>query len=294
MKHLFPFKVLFIAACCLTSAFAVSAGPEKHLWGPETAFQVSGTVTDEAGEGLIGASVIEKGTTNGAITDADGNFTLSVADGNAVLVVSYTGYERKELPVNNQSTLKITISEGAALSEVIVVGYGSQRKSQTTGAISSISNKQISELPVMNARQALQGRAAGVDVVQAGSKPGAAPQIRIRGRRSFNASNDPLYVVDGIPLAGDIDDINPQDIQSMEVLKDASATAIYGARGANGVVLVTTQRGKPGKTTISINTYIGPNQALGRIEVMNGEEFAEFKRESRRTTGNYRSRRQAV
>jgi TonB-linked SusC/RagA family outer membrane protein len=288
MKHLFPLKILLFTAFCSANAFLLSAASPKN--GPSTteaAFQVSGKVVDNTGDGLIGASVIEKGTTNGAIADADGNFTLSVADGNAILVVSYTGYDKKEVPVNNQALLSITLSEGAALSEVIVVGYGSQRKSQTTGAISSISNKQISELPVMNARQALQGRAAGVDVVQSGSKPGAAPQIRIRGRRSFNASNDPLYVVDGIPLAGDIDDINPQDIQSMEVLKDASSTAIYGARGANGVVLVTTQRGKAGKTTISINTYIGPNQSLGKIEVMNGAEFAEFKRESRRTTGNY-------
>lgn len=253
----------------------------------DAAFLVTGTVTAADGETLAGATVMEKGTTNGTSTDAAGKFSLRVTDGNAILIVSYTGYEGKEIAVNSQASLTIALNENAVLNEIVVVGYGTQRKSQTTGAISSINNKQITELPIMNARQALQGRAAGVDVVQAGSKPGAAPQIRIRGRRSFNASNDPLYVVDGIPLAGGIDDINPQDILSMEVLKDASSTAIYGARGANGVVLVTTQRGKAGKTTISVNTYAGPNQSLGRIEVMNGAEFAEFKRESRRTTGNY-------
>lgn len=156
-----------------------------------------------------------------------------------------------------------------------------------TGAISSVSSKEISELPVTNARQALQGRAAGVDVVQPGSKPGAGPQIRIRGRRSFNASNDPLYVVDGIPLAGGIDDINPSDITSMEVLKDASSTAIYGSRGANGVVLISTKRGKAGKTIVSVDSYYGLNQQLGTIGVMNGAEFAEYKRESRRAVGQY-------
>jgi TonB-linked SusC/RagA family outer membrane protein len=173
------------------------------------------------------------------------------------------------------------------LSEVVVVGYGTQKKSQMTGAISSVSSKEISELPVTNARQALQGRAAGVDVVQPGSKPGAGPQIRIRGRRSFNATNDPLYVVDGIPLAGGIDDINPSDITSMEVLKDASSTAIYGSRGANGVVLISTKRGKAGKTIVSVDSYYGLNQQLGTIGVMNGAEYAEYKRESRRAVGQY-------
>jgi TonB-linked SusC/RagA family outer membrane protein len=147
--------------------------------------------------------------------------------------------------------------------------------------------KQIQELPITNARQALQGRAAGVDVVQPGSKPGAGPQIRIRGRRSFNASNDPLYVVDGIPLSSGIDDINPNDIVSMEVLKDASATAIYGSRGANGVVIISTKRGKAGATVVSVDSYYGFNQELGKIEVMNGKQFAEYKRESRRAVGQY-------
>ncbi len=274
MKRLLQ-KLLLGLALMLVSQIATAQSRE-----------ISGTVKDNSDAPLVGASVVEKGTTNGSITDLDGNFSLKVNAG-AVLVVSFVGYESKEVSVGNETALSIVLVEGNALNEVVVVGYGTQKKSQTTGAISSISKKEITELPVMNARQALQGRAAGVDVTQAGSKPGSGPQIRIRGRRSFNASNDPLYVVDGIPLASGIDDINPQDITSMEVLKDASSTAIYGSRGANGVVLITTNRGTAGKTTVSFNTYYGPNQSLGRIEVMNGAQFAEYKRESRRATGNY-------
>jgi sugar lactone lactonase YvrE len=146
-------------------------------------FPVRGTITDAIGEGLIGATIKEKGTPNGTVTDAAGNFSLNVTDGNAILVISYTGYETTEVPVNNQPVLNVSLKDNAALNEVVVVGYGVQKKSQTTGAITSINTRQITELPVMNARQALQGRAAGVDVVQSGSKPGAAPQIRIRGRR---------------------------------------------------------------------------------------------------------------
>ena len=170
---------------------------------------------------------------------------------------------------------------------MVVVGYGTQKKSQLTGAISSVGNKEIQELPITDARQALQGRAAGVDVVQPGSKPGSAPQVRIRGRRSFNASNEPLYVIDGIPTVGGLEDINPQDITSMEVLKDASATAIYGSRGSNGVVLITTKRGGAGKTVVSLDSYYGISSELGRIEVFDGPAFAEYKRESRRATGAY-------
>ena len=248
---------------------------------------ISGKVSDTGGSPLPGVSVTVKGTTQGAITDAAGKFSTQAAN-NATLVFSYIGYKAQEIAVGNKSEVNVSLEEDASsLSEVVVVGYGTQKKSQMTGAISSISAKDISELPVTNARQALQGRAAGVEVSQAGSKPGAGPQIRIRGRRSFNASNDPLYVVDGIPLSGGIDDINPNDITSMEVLKDASSTAIYGSRGANGVVIITTKRGKAGKTQISWDSYIGSNNKLNTVGVMNGEQFAEYKRESRRAVGQY-------
>ena len=249
---------------------------------------VSGKVTSsEDGLGIPGASVAIKGTTRGTATDVDGNYKITVS-GSAVLSITSVGYLTQDVTVGTRAQIDVTLAaDTKSLKEVVVVGYGTQKKSQMTGAISSVGAKQIQELPITNARQALQGRAAGVDVVQPGSKPGAGPQIRIRGRRSFNASNDPLYVVDGIPLSSGIDDINPNDIVSMEVLKDASATAIYGSRGANGVVIITTKRGKAGATVVSVDSYYGFNQELGKIEVMNGSQFAEYKRESRRAVGQY-------
>ena len=250
---------------------------------------VTGVITSgEDNTTLPGVTVVLKNTNTGTTTDQDGKYRITVEGSNSTLVFSAVGFTTQEVQVGNRSTINLTMAvDLKTLNEVVVVGYGTQKKSQLTGAISSVSSREINELPVTNARQALQGRAAGVDVNQAGSKPGSAPQIRIRGRRSFNASNDPLFVVDGIPLAGGIDDINPNDIASMEVLKDASSTAIYGSRGANGVVIVTTKRGTPGKTTVSIDTYTGFSQPLGRIDVMNGAEFAEYKRESRRAVNAY-------
>ena len=249
--------------------------------------QVSGTILDETGMPLPGVSILLKGTTRGTTTDLDGKYSIAApADG--VLVFSFIGYNNIEETVGSRSKIDLTLTPDVSnLDEVVVVGYGTQKKSQLTGAISSVGNKEIQELPITDARQALQGRAAGVDVVQPGSKPGSAPQVRIRGRRSFNASNEPLYVIDGIPTVGGLEDINPQDITSMEVLKDASATAIYGSRGSNGVVLITTKRGGAGKTTVSLDSYFGASAELGRIEVFDGPGFAEYKRESRRATGAY-------
>lgn len=249
--------------------------------------QVRGTVSDETGAPLPGVTILLKGTTKGTTTDLDGKYSIS-GPANGVLVFSFIGYTPIEETIGNRSLIDINLNPDVAnLDEVVVVGYGTVKKSQLTGAISSVGNKEIQELPITDARQALQGRAAGVDVTQAGSKPGSAPQVRIRGRRSFNASNEPLYVVDGIPTVGGLEDINPNDITSMEVLKDASATAIYGSRGSNGVVLISTKRGNVGKTVVSLDSYYGINQELGRIDVFNGAEFAEYKRESRRATGNY-------
>lgn len=249
---------------------------------------ITGTVlSTEDNSSIPGVTVVVKNTSNGTSTDSDGKFSIN-AGANATLVFSAVGFATQEIAIGNRSVVDVKLGvDLKTLNEVVVVGYGTQKKSQLTGAISSVSAKEIMELPITNARQALQGRAAGVDVTQAGSKPGAGPQIRIRGRRSFNASNDPLFVVDGIPLAGGIDDINPQDITSMEILKDASSTAIYGARGANGVVIVTTKRGTSGKTQVTFDSYVGTNSGLGTIPVMNGEQFAEFKRESRRAIGQY-------
>lgn len=250
-----------------------------------TAQSIKGKVSSDKGEPLVGASVVVKGTTTGAITDLDGNYELKITKEAKTLVFSFVGFDSKEVAINGQSVIDIALSEGNALNEVVVVGYGTQKKSQLTGAISSISAKQLTEMPITSVGQALQGRVAGVDVAQSGSKPGAVPTIRVRGRRSFRASNDPLYVVDGIPLAGGYEDFNPNDVQSMEILKDATATAIYGARGANGVILITTKRGSLGgkkKTTVSYDNYAGQSSAIQLPTLFSGEEFAEYVRESRR------------
>jgi TonB-linked SusC/RagA family outer membrane protein len=272
---LFLFGVLF----CLQSQFVAAQSRA-----------VTGKVTDAGGNGLPGVSVSVKSSTNGAITDGDGAYSVNVPSDKNTLVFSYIGFVSQEVVIGSRTQINVSLAEDAtALSEVVVVGYGTQKKSQMTGAISQVSAKQITEMPLTNLGQALQGRAAGVDVSQSGSKPGAAPRILIRGRRSFNAGNDPLYVVDGIPLAAGFEDINPNDVQSMEVLKDATATAIYGARGANGVVLVTTKRGgNKGKTTVTFDTYAGASNAYSKLELFNGEEFAEYVREAYRATNLYR------
>ncbi len=251
---------------------------------------VTGRVTaSDDGSGIPGATISVKGTSKGTSSDVNGNYKISVGQ-SAVLVFSSVGFNSQEVSVGSKSQINVSLaSDTKDLTEVVVVGYGTQKKSQTTGAISSVTSKQITEMPITNLGQAMQGRVAGVDVAQSGSKPGTVPKVLIRGRRSFNAGNDPLYVVDGIPLSGGYEDMNPNDVASMEILKDATATAIYGARGANGVVLITTKRGaKDGKTVISYDTYVGSTQTLDKINLFTGAEYAEMKRESRRTIGTYK------
>ncbi|MCF0039967.1 TonB-dependent receptor [Dyadobacter sp. CY399] len=283
-------------------AFSLNRPNVTHVFSIDKT--VSGKITSsEDNTPIPGVSVVLKGSRSGTNTDVEGQFKIDVPDNGAVLVFSSVGFITQEVPVGARSIIDIKLdADMKALTEVVVVGYGSQKKSQTTGAISSVSAKQISEMPITNIGQAMQGRVAGVDVSQSGSKPGSTPKILIRGRRSFNAGNNPLYVVDGIPLAGDrnelmssatrpfdfvsggYEDMNPNDVASMEILKDATATAIYGARGANGVVLITTKRGEStkGKTTISYDTYVGVTDALDKIRLFSGPEFAEYLRESRR------------
>lgn len=252
--------------------------------------QISGIINDATGSGLPGVSITVKGSSVGTVSDVDGSYTISTVGDNSILVFSYVGFTTQEVAVGTNNTIDVSMIEDATvISEIVVTGYGTQKKSQTTGAIASISNKQITELPITNLAQALTGRASGVNVTQSGSKPGSVPKILIRGRRSFNAGNDPLYVVDGIPLAAGYEDINPNDIQSLEVLKDATATAIYGARGANGVILVSTKRGSTtkGKTTVTLDTYGGQSTALDKIQLFSGPEFTEYVREAYRATGGY-------
>lgn len=268
--------------------FAILMCVNSYVWAQSRT--ITGKVTDAGGTGLPGVSVTVKGSTQGAVSDGNGGYSLSVPPNKNTLVFSYIGFVGQEIEIGSQSVINVALEEDATnLSEVVVVGYGTQKKSQMTGAISQVTSKQITEMPLTSLGQALQGRAAGVDVSQSGSKPGSAPKILIRGRRSFNAGNDPLYVVDGIPLSAGYEDINPNDIQSMEVLKDATATAIYGARGANGVILVTTKRGaNKGKTTVTLDTYAGASNAYSQLELFSGAEFAEYVREAYRATGLYK------
>lgn len=245
---------------------------------------IKGRITDEGGQPIEGASVIVKGLTNGVSTNDDGDFEISTAS-NSTLVVSSVAFASKEIKVNGKQFLNISLNRSEKdLGEIVVVGYGTQRKESVTGSVASISGDKIREIPSSNISQALQGRLPGVEISQTSSKPGASMQIRVRGTRSLTASNDPLVVLDGIPFAGSIGDINPNDIRSVDVLKDASATAIYGSRGANGVILITTNRGqKGGKPRISYNSYYGAQTLFAKFPMMNGPEFVAF----RKAAGKY-------
>lgn len=238
---------------------------------------LTGKVTDEKGEGLPGVNILIKGTRQGTVTDAGGNFTLHVPDEKAVLVFSFVGYVSREVVVGNRTSIDILLKvDEKSLEEVVVVGYGTVLKSDLTGAVSTIKGKDIAATPVARLDQALQGKAAGVYVTSINGQPGAGTTIRIRGGNSISASNEPLYVVDGFIGIGDLNSINAADIESIEILKDASATAIYGARGANGVILVTTKQGKEGKPFLSIDAYTGFQQLPREIALLSGPELASF------------------
>lgn len=240
---------------------------------------VKGIVKDNLGESVIGANVTEKGTTNGMITDLDGNFSLTVQK-NATLVISYIGYVTQEIAIKGNTNLNITLKEDSkALEEVVVIGYGTARKSDVTGSIASVGGDKLQEMPSTNITYALQNRVAGVDMTQTSSQPGATMQIRIRGTRSLTASNDPLVVLDGIPFMGNLSDINPGDIKSMDILKDASSTAIYGSRGANGVILITTNRGAQGTPAkFTYNGYVGAKSVFSKYPMMDGPKYAEMRK----------------
>ena len=240
---------------------------------------VKGIVKDNFGEPVIGANVTEKGTTNGMITDLDGNFSLTVQK-NATLVISYIGYVTQEIAIKGNTNLNITLKEDSkALEEVVVIGYGTARKSDVTGSIASVGGDKLREMPSTNITYALQNRVAGVDMTQTSSQPGATMQIRIRGTRSLTASNDPLVVLDGIPFMGNLSDINPGDIKSMDILKDASSTAIYGSRGANGVILITTNRGAQGTPAkFTYNGYVGAKSVFSKYPMMDGPKYAEMRK----------------
>src|SRR5260221_6760640 len=260
---------LCLAALCLA---ALCSGPVWATSSTSDAFEnaVSGKVTSsDNGLGLPGVNIIVKGTTSGTVSDGDGNYSITVSSPESVLVFSAIGFTTKEVTVGSQSVINITLEfDFIALSEVVVVGYGTQEKRDITASISSINAEAISKIANTNTLEGMKGQIAGVDVLQSSGRPGTSPAITIRGRRSINASNDPLFVIDGVPMtsgtsdptdsensgrnlppgtattsgSNPLNDFNPADIQSIEVLKDAAATAIYGSRGANGVVLITTKR----------------------------------------------------
>ena len=237
---------------------------------------VKGVVRDAMGP-TAGATVVQKGTNNGTITDLDGNFEISVP-ANAVLVVSFVGLDSQEIPVAGKKFIEVTLSGNEELEEVVVVGYGTQKKSDITGSVASVDKARLSKLPVTNVLQAVQGATAGVTISQGSSIPGDAPSALVRGRNSINAGTGPYIVVDGVPISksgGSLNDINPGDIESMEILKDASATAIYGTNGANGVILITTKHGKEGKPSISYNGYVGIEDFANKMDFCNGAQITQ-------------------
>lgn len=246
---------------------------------------ITGVVKDVAGSPVIGANIVEEGSTNGTISDINGHFSLNVSNPNVTLTISYIGYQALKYPLKGQKNIIIVLKEDLQnLDEVVVVGYGVAKKRDLTGAVASVKGDKLKETASFSAAQALQGRAAGVTITSTSAKPGEDVSVRIRGNRSLKATNEPLYVVDGIPIVVALSELSPSDIESVEVLKDASATAIYGSRGANGVILVTTKKGKEGKTQIDYNGYVGAQQATRTIDMMDGAEWIEMVREANRAT----------
>ncbi len=272
---------------------------------------IKGKVIGSDGYGIAGVNVIEKGTTNGVITDVEGRYVLNLTTENPVIAFSFIGYVSQELPVGNKTVIDIVLKEDVkALEEVVVVGYGTQKKKDLTGAIASVNSEDLGKTPALSFDQSLQGKVAGVQISQTNGAPGGNINIMVRGISSITGSNSPLYVVDGFPIGtggggsnlsnfsnssysssgmanattekiNPLSTINPSDIESIEILKDASATAIYGSRGANGVVLITTKKGKTGKTSINVNASFGIQQVAHKLDLLTPREYAEFVAEGR-------------
>lgn len=286
-----PAAATTAAASAPTEEDVLNAGYENDV-DPIT---ITGTVLDETNTPLPGVSVVIKGTTIGTATDADGKYSLSVPDLSAtsgILVYSFIGYMAEEVPVNGRTAIDVNlVPDISTLSEVVVVGFGTVKKRDLTGSVASVKTTELTLTPTHNAVESMQGRVPGVDIVRNSGNPGATSTITIRGNRTINgAQTTPLYVVDGvqIPLGGDLSNINPNDIESVEVLKDASATAIYGAMGSNGVVIVTTKRGSEGKTKVSYSGYYGIS-TYDFPEGRTGDDYIKLRREANRTTGIWAS-----
>lgn len=267
--------ILSLLFCCM---FAINMYGQQEI-------KVSGTVVDNGGEPIIGASVQPVGTTTGTITDIDGNFTLS-APSNGQLKITYVGYKEQIVSINNRTSISVVLEEDSELlDEVVVIGYGTMKKRDLTGAISSVKSDVITMSPTANPMEALQGRVAGLDITKTSGQAGAGVNMQLRGTRSFTASGNPLFLIDGLP--GDYSTLNPNDIESIEVLKDASSTAIYGSAGSNGVIIITTKNAKEGKLSVNFNAYLGLNGWSTLPKVHDGESYLATKRLARQEAGTY-------
>ena len=276
MKH-FSKRILHATCiaflCCLGSLAAFAQLPAS----------IKGTIVDKENNPIIGASVLQKDTGNGTVTDLDGKFSLQLKqDGGNVIVISYIGMKTVEMKVNRSAMGRIVLEEDAELlDEVVVVSYGKQSKRLITGSVQSVQSNEMADLPVAQLSQKLQGKLAGVQINQTTGIPGQGMAIRIRGQASITAGSDPLIVVDGFPINSNLANINPDEIESISVLKDASASSLYGSRAANGVVLITTKRAKAGTSSVSLSAYMGVQTIPASLkpDMMNASEFAQFRKE---------------
>jgi TonB-linked SusC/RagA family outer membrane protein len=251
--------------------------------------RVEGQIKSRSGELLPGVNVVVKGTTNGAISDVDGNYVISQVPSNATLVFSFIGLLSQEITVNNQTRIDLVMVDDVLnLDEVVAIGYGAVRKRDLTGSVSSVKSEDIVKAPTFSPMEAIQGLVPGMDITKKSGKSGSGVDILIRGSRSIHGSNSPLFIIDGVQ-GGSYDDLNPSDIESIEVLKDASSTAIYGSQGANGVVIITTKKGSAGKTKVSYDTYFGVNGYAQYPQVRMGEDYIQLRREAYRTVGEWSS-----
>lgn len=276
LRKVFFQKILFL----LLLGFVSIAAAQAQI-------TVSGTVTDTKNEPMVGISVKIKNSSQGTITDLDGNYTISVPGNESVLVFSFISYKTQEITVGSQKIINVRLEDAAeALDEVVVVGYGTQRKSDLTGGISTISSDKIAKIPAVSLGQRLQGQVAGLNVTSVNNRPGEDATFTIRGEKSLSGGNNPLIILDGIPFNGNITEIDQNSVDNISVLKDASSTAIYGSRAANGVILVTTKKGKTGKPTVRYNGYIGFQQAEWLPNLRNGEEYIQLLKDFRKDSGD--------
>jgi TonB-linked SusC/RagA family outer membrane protein len=283
-------KILRLTALLLLVSFfqAFAEGPVSENESLQQQ-AVTGRVVDAStGEPMPGVNIQVRGTTTGTLTDVNGRYTLAVPDPNGVLVFSFIGYNSQEISLGGRREIDLRMVPSVlSLDEVVVIGYGTQKRRDVSGSVASVSEDVISSRPVARLDQALTGSIAGLDIRMSNSQPGSGSTILLRGKRSFQASNDPLLIVDGMPFYGDLNDISPSDVKSVDVLKDASSTAIYGSRGANGVIIITTKRGQISKPTFVMDSYAGPELKFGRIPMANAQEYAQWAREAYRTMGGY-------